>query len=220
VAHVNAATELARPATTPGAPPRPAASLGPAARPAMARRLAGRGVGHPWLPRTAWAVGRTGRPGLLGLALLVASALFLVTTHRAVAAQVQALRDDLAAERRRPRPSLLDEPAEPATTLRSLPARAEVPAMLGQLFDLAARARLTVDTARYEIGAPKGGGVTRHQIAFPVSGPYPQVRAFIDAILEAMPAVAISELALERKSVSDGRVEAQLRMVIYTRSAP
>jgi hypothetical protein len=35
-----------------------------------------------------------------------------------------------------------------------------------------------------------------------------------------MPAVALRDLAIDRKSIGDGDVEAQLRMTVYTRSAP
>ena len=62
--------------------------------------------------------------------------------------------------------------------------------------------------------------MVRYQIAFPVTGPYPRIRAFIDATLATMPAVALSDLVLDRKSIADGSVEAQIRMTVYTRSAP
>src|SRR3989442_10882226 len=59
------------------------------------------------------------------------------------------------------------------------------------------------------------GGV-RIQIAFPVTGPYPQIRAFVDATLATMPAGALSDLVLDRKAIADGNVEAQIRMTLYT----
>jgi len=104
--------------------------------------------------------------------------------------------------------------------MRPLPARTEMPAILRQLFDEATRAQLAVDTAKYEINTMTSSGVVRHQLAFPITGPYPQIRAFIDATLATMPAVALRELALERKSIADGNVEAQVRMTVYTRSTP
>ena len=60
----------------------------------------------------------------------------------------------------------------------------------------------------------------RYQIAFPVTGPYPQIRAFIDNALATMPAVALEDLVLDRKSIADGAIDAQLRMTVFTRSAP
>src|SRR5205085_1454739 len=46
-----------------------------------------------------------------------------------------------------------------------------------------------------------------------------QIRAFIDATLATMPAVALSDLVLDRKSIADGDVEAQIRMTVYTAAA-
>jgi Tfp pilus assembly protein PilO len=129
------------------------------------------------------------------------------------------LRADLAAVQGQGRTAVAAEVAAPATAMRALPARSDMPAMLNQLFDQAARARLAVDTAKYEVNATRSSGVVRYQIVFPVTGPYPQIRAFIDATLATMPAVALSELVLERKSIGDRNVEAQIRMTVYTRSA-
>jgi Tfp pilus assembly protein PilO len=167
-----------------------------------------------------WTIGRTGRSGLVGIALLLAAALFLVSTHLRVAAEVEAMRTALATAQVRARTGVAEQVADPAPAARALPARSEMPAMLGQLYEGAARERLAVDTARYEINATRSGGVVRHQISFPVTGPYPRIRAFIDSTLATMPAVALSDLVLERKSIGDGSVEAQIRMTLYTRSDP
>jgi hypothetical protein len=216
---MSAVLEIARPAPAPVAAVHPPATLGRTGATQLARRLAVR-LGKEWLPRAAWDISRTGRPGLVGLAALLASALFLFSTHLRVAAEVKAQRADLAVARERARPTAADPVADPAAALRELPARADMPVILGQLFNEATRARLAVDTARYEVSADRGSGVVRQQISFPVTGPYPQIRAFIDATLAAMPAVGLSELVLERKSIADGDVEARIRMTIYTRSAP
>lgn len=216
---MSAAPEVARAVPAPAAAGRPPAPRVRPAAPALHRRLAARLTGA-WLPRAAWALGRTGRPGLAGLALLLASALFLLSTHLPVAREVRALRADLAAAQRQPRAPAADEAADPALAARALPARDEVPALLRRLFAEAGRAHLAIDTAKYEVSVARTGGVVRTQIAFPVTGPYPEIRAFIDAALTELPAVGLGQLVLERKSIADGNVEAQLRMTLYTRSAP
>ncbi len=216
---MSAAPEVAKAVTAPGAAARPPATPGRADGPAAPRRLAAL-LGNGWLPRAAWTISRTGRPGLVGIALLLAAALFLFSTHLEVAAEVEVLRADLAAAQQQARTAAADEVADPATAMRALPARTDMPAMLRQLFDEATRARLAVDTAKYEVDATRSGGVVRYRIAFPVTGPYPQIRAFIDATLATMPAVALSDLVLERRTIADGNVEAQIRMTVYTRSAP
>jgi len=193
----------------------PLAKPGPADSPVLARRLGLRLHGE-WLPRVAWSVNRTGRLGLLGIALLVAAALFYFSTHRRVVAEVQALRADLAAAQGRTSPATLDQVAGPATAMRALPARTDMPAILRQLFNGATQAHLAIDTSKYEIKETKTSNVVRYHITFPVTGPYPHIRSFLDATLSTMPAVALNELGLERKSIGDGDVEAQLRMTVYT----
>lgn len=216
---MSAAPQVPRAAIRPEAAARPPAAPSGADPSALASRLAAR-LGKEWLPRAAWTIGRTGRPGLLGIALLVAAAVFLVTTHLPVASEVEALRAELAAARGRAPTATADEVADPAAAISALPARADMPRILRELFDRAAQARLAVDTGKYEVNAAKGSRVVRYRIAFPVKGSYPQIRGFIDATLAAMPAVALDELVLERKSIGAASVEAQIRMTVYTRSDP
>jgi hypothetical protein len=196
------------------APARPPAPLGRAAPPAaLTRRLAAR-LGTEWLPRASWTVSRTGRPGLLGLALLIGTALFFLSTHLPVASEVAALRADLAAQPLS-HPPVAPLVADPSGAAPALPTRADVPAILLQLFNKATQARLAVDAGRYEVNATRSSGVVRYQISFPVTGPYPQIRSFLDSTLATMPALALTDLVLERKSIADGNVEAQIRMTVY-----
>lgn len=212
---MSAALELARSATpTGGAAPPPGAPEG-AGPPPLARRLVAR-IRDEWLPLAAWSIGRTGRQGLVGIALLFASAVFLFSTYVGVADEVEGLRADLAAERRPARTAAADRPADPAAVVRALPARNDMPVILHQLFAEATRARLAVDTGRYEVNAAKESAVVRHQITFPVTGPYPQIRAFVDGVLAAMPSVALDELVLERKTITDADVDAQIRLTAFT----
>jgi hypothetical protein len=95
-----------------------------------------------------------------------------------------------------------------------------MPALLGVLLKQADAAHLSIDTGKYETTALKSGGVVSYQISFPITGPYPQVRQFIDATLSALPTVGMSELSLTRKSIGDGAVEAQIRLVAFTRDGP
>jgi hypothetical protein len=213
------APELARSLTSSRAGALAPATRGGAEALAPPRPL-GLRLGGGWLPRAAWTMGRTGRPGLVGIALLLAAGVFLLSTHLRVGGEVAALRADLAAAQAQAHTVAVAVVAEPAPGMRDLPARAETPAILRQVFARATQAHLTVDTASYEVATKKGSAVVRTQVAFPVTGPYPQVRAFIDTTLATMPAVAISELVLERKSIADGNVVAQIRMTVFTRSAP
>jgi hypothetical protein len=218
VAAVSAAIELLRAAKPEAlaraAPSAPPVALARADAVAIASRVAHR-LGDEWLPRAAWTVARTGRGGLLGVALLLGAGVFLLSTHLPVASEVATMRSDLEAARR-PAARRADRAGEPPVAVRQVPARDEMPAILRELFAQAGRARLTVDTGRYEVRTMPSGGLVRHQIAFPVAGPYPQIRAFIDATLASMPEVALADLTLERKAIGDAKVDAQLRLNVFT----
>jgi hypothetical protein len=216
VANVSAAPEIAKVAGP--VPARPPAALARADAPALARRVAAR-LRDAGLARAGWTIGRTGRPGIAGIALLLASATFYLSTHLGVAREVEALRAEVAAARAGPRLPDPERIPPPATALRALPARADVPAILRQLFEKAAQARLAIDSGKYDVKETKGSGVVRYQIAFPVTGSYPQIRSFLDATLSTLPAIAVSELALARRSISDANVEAQIRLTAYAAEA-
>ena len=199
-------------AIAPAAAQRAPATVEPQPLAAPARGLAAR-VRTVWLPRAGWTIGRTGRTGLVGVALLVASALFLVSTQLPLADEVKSLRAELASAQGQPHADVA-KLADPSSRL-ALPGRAEIPTIVRQLFTRATQARLEVDAGRYEISSGGTGNIARYQIAFPVTGPYPAIRSFIDRTLAAMPAVGLSELSLDRKTIADSNVDAQIRMTVY-----
>jgi hypothetical protein len=182
------------------------------------KRLGAR-LQNDWLPVAGWYLGRTGRPGLVGLGLLAASVVFLASTMSQVGEETVALRAELDKARRQVAVAPVATAAsEAARALAHLPKRSEMPAILGVLLAQADAAHLTLDSGKYETSVAKSNDITSYKVAFPVVGPYPQVRQFIDGTLTALPAAAISELSLHRKSIADGNVEAQLRLTVYTRN--
>ena len=182
-------------------------------------RFAGR-VSAVWVPRLGWSIARTGRSGLTGLALLGATGVFFVSTHLPVLDEVNRLQSDLATARGQATHPAAVTASDPVASLRNLPARTDMPQVLRTLLQQADEAQLAIDTAKYEISASKAGGFVRYRISFPVDGPYPNVRRFIDGSLKNLPSLAIDELAISRKSIADGSVEAQIRMTLFTRGAP
>ena len=173
-----------------------------------------------WVPRLAWSVQRTGRLGLSGLALLLAGAVFLVSTYLPLAKELDSLREQAKSPSTRTVSGPTAVSDSGAALLRSLPSRAEMPALLGVLVQQAGAAHLSIDTGKYESTALKSGAVMTYKISFPVTGPYPRVRQFIDATLVALPAAAVSELSITRKAIGDSAVEAQVRLTIFTRDTP
>jgi Tfp pilus assembly protein PilO len=177
-------------------------------------------LSNVWLPRLSWSIGRTGRVGLVGIALFGASVVFFFSTHQQVTEEVRQLRAGLQTAQARAAKAPRPEPTDLPVSLRNLPERTEMPQVLKVLLKQADAAHLAIDTAKYEISAAKAGGLVRYRLSFPIDGPYPNVRQFIDATLNSMPALAIEDLSITRKAIADPTIEAQIHMTIFTRSAP
>jgi hypothetical protein len=173
-----------------------------------------------WLPAVAWRLARCGRSGLIGLALLGASAVFLLSTLLPTLDEVRRLRVDLIDAKTHAAKTPPHGVSAPAREFGSLPVRTDIPQVLGVLLKQADAAQLRIDTAKYELSATRAGGLLRYQLSFPIDGPYPNVRRFLDSTLDALPMLAIDDLAIARKAIGDSAVEAQLRMTIFTRGAP
>ena len=170
------------------------------------------------LARLAWSVKGTGRLGLAGIALLAASGVFFLSTYLQLSNDTQALSLQLDGLRSTQRavPRQLPVNSE-AQLLSSLPARSDMPALLGVVLAQANAAHLTIDSGKYDESVMKAGGLVRYRVNFPLVGSYPQIRQFIDGLLTAMPNVAVSDRSVQRKAITEGAVEAQIGLTVFTR---
>ncbi len=210
-------TRIAREALDRGPSDRRVVGPAPIQAPVRGRSAAARAL-NAWGARITWALGRTGRPGLLGLVLLLAAGVFFVSTHLRVAAEVARLRTEVAEAEQRSRSPVPVARPEASNAPRALPGRGEMPALLRQIFAHATQAKLALDSGKYEVNTTSGANVLRHHVLLPVNGPYERVREFVEATLTAMPAVGLRDLALERKAIGDGSVDARIRLTVYTTS--
>ena len=87
-----------------------------------------------------------------------------------------------------------------------------------QTLQQAQQSGIALDTGHYSYSPPKGGGVGRYEIEFPVKAEYPAVREFINRTLTAVPSVGLDKLRIERKVVGDNVVSADVRFVVFVRS--
>jgi hypothetical protein len=199
-----------------------APSLVPAALPTApaerARQLAQRAVqtiAH-WAPQVRYRALQLGPAGLAGAAT-IASALLA-----ALLIAVPAHRGELLLQQQ-----LLHAPAAVATDgvpvptqmslLATLPARAEVPAVLGTMLKEAQQSGIVLEKGHYDFRGAQAGVPARYTFEFPVKGPYPNVRSFIDHTLTAVPAVALEKLRIERKAVGDAAINADVTFSLFVR---
>ena len=105
-------------------------------------------------------------------------------------------------------------------TLASLPPRREAPEVVAKVYEEAKASGIDLPRGQYEYVPARDGMAARYRMTFPVHASYPQIRSFLDRTLIALPAVAVEGLRIERKSVGDGSVEAEVKLAAYVRGEP
>jgi len=167
-------------------------------------------------PRLQYQLARLGPAGQAGLASLVAALVFATSTLLPVRHALDALRADLV---RAQQPSAAQSPDQAAPRLvESLPTRGQIPVVIGVIYAQAKQSGVSLDTGHYSYSAPKAGALARYDVEFPVKAGYPEIRSFINGTLTAVPAAALAKLHVERKTVGDATVNADIGFVIFVRS--
>lgn len=89
---------------------------------------------------------------------------------------------------------------------------------LSLLFELADKNDLEIDKAQYKLVEKSQGILRRFEVTFPISGSYEQITTLISEVLEQLPSVAISDITLERETVIEKSIKADLRLVFFIRN--
>jgi hypothetical protein len=219
VAEVESEVRLATPAKLPVAAtvPQPRPVQPPAVRPrsGVELLLPLRDAAGQLVPQLQYQIARLGIAGQAGLAAFVAAAALgiaaLLPAHRAL----QSLQVELM---RAQHPSATMNITEAVPRLvATLPTRAQIPAVIGQIYAQAQRAGVPIDKGRYAYVPAKAGAIGRYEVEFPVSAAYPAIRTFINGTLTAVPAASLEKLRLERKAVGEQAVNADIGFVVFVR---
>ncbi len=169
-----------------------------------------------WLLRARLALARIGAPACVALLLCASGVLAWawLLPHRAQQQRVLT--------RPLPVPGTLVSAAPPPSANQNLAGFYEV---LGEqryaeqqvkvLFDLAAKANLTLTQGEYKAAYDKASGVSTYQILLPVKGPYAAIWQFAMQALREMPFAALDEISFRRDNIADLTVEARLRLTLY-----
>jgi hypothetical protein len=167
------------------------------------------------VPQVQYQVARLGPAGQLGMAALVAALVVVVSTLMPARHALQTLSVDLARAQHPSAAALADQAAP--RLVASLPTRAQIPAVIGQIFIHAKEAGVPLDTGHYVYSPAKAGAIAHYDLEFPVKASYPDIRSFINRTLGAIPAAALDKLHVERKAVGDQVVNANIGFVVFVR---
>ncbi|MNM99435.1 hypothetical protein D3C76_595820 [compost metagenome] len=98
---------------------------------------------------------------------------------------------------------------------RKLPAQLDATAAIDRIYELAAQERITLARGEYALGTDPKTRLARYQILLPVRGSYPQLRRFMHALVNELPAVVLEDVDLQRKRIADTELTGRIRMTLY-----
>lgn len=201
--------------------PRPAILPHAVATPALTRSVSARfrDAIVRAIPLGLYHLVRVGPAGIAGVTATVAALVIAATALVASRNAADALAAKVASAQHHS--NLTSNPEEGVRkVVSSLPTRDQIPAVMGVMLQQAQQSGIALDTGHYSYSPPKGGGVGRYEIEFPVKAEYPNVRDFINRTLTAVPSAGLDKLRIERKLVGDSVVSADVRFVVFVRSEP
>jgi hypothetical protein len=168
------------------------------------------------LPRVQYQVTRLGPAGQAGLAAIIAALVFAATTLLPARHALDALRAGIVTAQH---PSAAQNSDQAAPRLvESLPTRNQIPALIGLMYTQAKASNVSLDVGHYAFSQAKSGTLARYEMEFPVRASYPDIRSFINKTLTAVPAATLAKLHVERKTVGDPTVNANIAFVVFVRS--
>jgi hypothetical protein len=168
------------------------------------------------VPHAQYQLSRLGAFGTTGVVALLAAVAVGLGVLIPGQNAIRALDADLARARHQPPAEITPEEGL-GRLVSAFPTRGQIPAVLGVVLQQAQRAGVPLDVGHYSFIPAKSGSVGRYELEFPVRASYPQVRDFINRTLTAVPAAGLDKLRIERKTVADQVVNADVRFVVFVR---
>lgn len=106
----------------------------------------------------------------------------------------------------------------PLSNLRTvLVDRSALADQLDQLSESAARNGVRVEQGRFVLSKNKVGPFIRYEASFPVRGDFVAIRRFLTEAMATFPNLALTGLTLDRQSVGDAELNADIEFALYAR---
>ncbi|MEK7844717.1 MAG: hypothetical protein AAB259_03050 [Pseudomonadota bacterium] len=80
---------------------------------------------------------------------------------------------------------------------------------------MAKKQGVDLSSSEYRLVNENDERLARYEMVLPAKGTYPQIRAFMADALEAVPAMAISAIAIKRENVTSEKLEVRLEINLY-----
>jgi Tfp pilus assembly protein PilO len=169
--------------------------------------------------------------GLLGLFLIIGGSLFYITKIPALNTSTKALiQGRLEAESQDHKTTVEEETLptqntaeEIATYYERFPKAELLPEILATINQLANQQKISLNSGDYKLSKIKQTDdtnrktLTKYEITFPVTGQYTQIRTFVAEVLEKLPAIALTDIQMNRESTMDSSVESKLVFILFVK---
>lgn len=174
--------------------------------------------------RLRWQVARLGTIGKLGIGLFVVTGIFFLIAVLPQEGELQSLQD--RAEVLQSKPQRADGKTElPSQKIGGdqalqlfyefFPRIDSSPFWIRELVRVANKQGIEINSSDFRLSIDKGARLARYEMILPIKGRYPQVRAFIAEITEAVPTMAIVGMAIKRENVGSTQLEVRLEVNLY-----
>lgn len=165
-------------------------------------------------------LGRLGKPGMLGILLLLGGLVYLTALVLPKAAQLQ----ELAASNEQARKASMTEKARAARQDMGHAQRQafapEAAAALRRLYEAAEESGLELVQGEYRMQESREEGVRQYQFMLPVYGSYADVRKFLALALNNEPALALNSMQMRREAIEETDLDVALSFTLYLGTAP
>jgi hypothetical protein len=95
------------------------------------------------------------------------------------------------------------------------PRRASLPDLLDQVYSAASRRSVTLAQGEYRLVREPDGRLARYQVTLPLRSSYPQLRGFLEDVLQQVPAAALESVDFKRETVATDTVEAHIKFTLF-----
>ncbi|MEK7303123.1 MAG: hypothetical protein AAB073_08250 [Pseudomonadota bacterium] len=177
------------------------------------------------LPQLRWQIGRLGAAGKIGLGLWVATSIYffsVVLPQETVLRKLKERAETLQTQVSSKQTSGDAETSKKMSGDQALQAFYDFfpridssPFWVRELVRLAKKQGVDLSSSEYRLVNENDERLARYEMVLPAKGTYPQIRAFMADALEAVPAMAISAIAVKRENVTSEKLEVRLEINLY-----
>ena len=156
-----------------------------------------------------------GTTGLVAVLLFAAAALFFFLAVKPLESRTAALEDELArAESLAGGGRGASGGARLATFYRYFETGESATDWLARLNAIGARAGVRIPSADYRL-QKTGTRLERYEVVLPLTGSYPQIRAFLAQALVEIPVLSLDQITIKKERAQGGTVQAEARMTLH-----